>query len=53
MEPVISVGVYVVTEDPYVVKDFMGNMKVFENGVIEKQFLKLLPCQTLKRDTIH
>lgn len=53
MEPVISVGVYVVTEDSYIVKDFVDNIKAFENGVIQTQFSKLLPCQTLKRDTIH
>lgn len=50
MEPVISVGVYVVREDFYAVTDFMDNMKVFENGVIQTQFSKLL---SLRRDTIH
>lgn len=53
MEPVISVGVYVVTEDCYAVINCMDNMKVFENGVIQTQLSKLLPCQTLRRDTIH
>lgn len=53
MEAVISVGVYLVTEDSYTVTAFMDNMKVFENGIIQTQFSKLLPCQTLKKDTIH